>query len=131
MNNIKKCQYWNCGQEFIPKVKHQKYCCKKCSQCASVAIRRTELKLKAFYYKGGKCENCGFVGNPVSFDFHHIDPTQKDFAISTTGTTKSWERIKQEVDKCQLLCKNCHAEKHVNMTILSEASKRFEERAET
>lgn len=38
------------------------------------------------------------------------DPTQKDFGIS--GTTKSFEKLKPELDKCVLLCANCHGEVH-------------------
>jgi hypothetical protein len=42
--------------------------------------------------------------------FHHRDPSEKDFAIS--GTSWAWDRIKKELDKCDLLCMNCHAERH-------------------
>ena len=45
-----------------------------------------------------------------ALQFHHLDPTQKDFGIS--GTTKSFEKLKPELDKCVLLCANCHGEVH-------------------
>jgi len=48
-------------------------------------------------------------------DFHHIDPTQKDFAISAKGTTRAWEKIRVELDKCAMLCSNCHREHHAGM----------------
>lgn len=51
-------------------------------------------------------------------DFHHRDPSQKDFAIGETRQGKkivrSWDALIPELDKCDLLCKNCHAEVHEN-----------------
>lgn len=68
--------------------------------------RRTKLKLIA--YKGGKCELCGYSKECANcYDFHHLDPTQKDFGIG--GKSYAYERLQIEADKCQLLCKNCHA----------------------
>lgn len=54
-------------------------------------------------------------------DFHHLDPTQKDFQISQ-GERYGWEKIKKEIDKCVVLCSNCHRDFHYlektnNMTI--------------
>lgn len=64
-------------------------------------------------------------------EFHHKDPSKKDFGISSAGTTKSFERIKLELDKCDLLCSNCHKEIHSNKTILSEVFLKRKKRAET
>lgn len=44
--------------------------------------------------------------------FHHPDPNQKDFGIAAGGNTRSFEKIKSEIDKCVLLCMICHAEIH-------------------
>jgi predicted HNH restriction endonuclease len=72
--------------------------------------RRTKLKLIA--YKGGKCERCGYSKPfPSVYDFHHKDPTKKDFGLGE-GSVKAFARMKKEADKCALLCKNCHAEVH-------------------
>jgi len=87
------------------------YRCKKC-RSASVTKYRTKMKIKAVQYKGGKCERCGYDRSIAALEFHHKDPTQKDFEISTTGCTRSWEKIKAEVNKCELLCANCHREIH-------------------
>lgn len=76
---------------------------------AVTEIRR-RLKQRAIEYKGGCCSRCGFVGCPAAYDFHHVDPTQKDFAIS--GTCKSFERLRPELDKTVLLCANCHRTIH-------------------
>lgn len=75
-----------------------------------VANWHRKAKLKAVEYKGGGCELCGYKKSIRALCFHHIDPTQKDFGIST-GFRK-WESLRLELDKCQLLCMNCHAEQH-------------------
>jgi hypothetical protein len=83
-------------------------------KCAVVAVdkRRKVLKLKAVEYKGGKCSVCGYCKCYDAMDFHHIDPSEKDFEISGNGSTKSWANIMIELDKCSLLCANCHREEH-------------------
>lgn len=85
--------------------------CKECRKQYSHQ-RRVELKNKAIKYKGGKCEKCGYdnIEFPAVFDFHHLDPTAKDFAIGSSS--KSWKNIKPELDKCALLCANCHRIEH-------------------
>ncbi len=71
---------------------------------------RVRTKIKAVEYKGGKCELCGYNKCISSLTFHHKDPMKKDFTIS--GKSYSWDRIKNEVDKCILVCNNCHGEIH-------------------
>lgn len=70
---------------------------------------RTRFKWRLVEYKGGKCEKCGYCKKiPAAYDFHHVG--KKDFGI---GSRKwDFERAKIEVDKCMLLCRNCHAEVH-------------------
>lgn len=80
-----------------------------CSACVSKQ-RRKMIKVKAVEYKGGKCQSCGYNKCINALDFHHLDPREKDFTIS--GTSGKWENVKKELDKCVLLCKNCHAELH-------------------
>lgn len=72
---------------------------------------RRRLKERAVEYKGGKCEDCGFKGRSVGYDFHHTDPSKKDFTISS-GDYRSFERIKPELDKTVLLCAICHRVRH-------------------
>jgi hypothetical protein len=85
--------------------------CKKCN-VEAVTKRRRKIKLKAVEYKGDKCEICGYNKCINVFEFHHKDPNEKDFAISHNGHSRSWERVKKEIDKCMLLCANCHREIH-------------------
>lgn len=72
--------------------------------------RRRDLRAQAVAYKGGKCELCGYSKCPSAFDFHHVDPREKDFSISDRMTT--FEAIRKELDKCVLLCATCHREVH-------------------
>jgi hypothetical protein len=77
----------------------------------NVVSWRVRAKMRLIDYKGGKCLRCGYDKRiPGAYDFHHRDPEQKDFGIS--GKTKSFEALKAEVDKCDLLCRRCHAEVH-------------------
>ena len=86
--------------------------CKKC-RVEAVNKRRLSLKKQAVEYKGGKCEDCGLVTDYLQvYEFHHKDPTQKDFAVSKNGHTRSWEKIQNELDKCDMLCANCHRIRH-------------------
>ncbi len=81
----------------------------KCQSCFT-RIRRYRTKLAAVNYKGSKCERCGWTGSIAAFEFHHTDDN-KEFAIGTCAH-KKWEVIKKEVDKCELLCSNCHRIEH-------------------
>lgn len=82
----------------------------KCKTCVT-RLRRLRLKIKCVEYLGGKCIECGFNMHLAALQFHHRNPINKDFVISRIKT-KSWELIVKELDKCDLLCSNCHAIKH-------------------
>ena len=84
----------------------------------AVQKRRKKIRKLAAEYKGGKCQQCGYDRCLEALDFHHIDPTKKDFAISSKGYTRSWEKVKNELDKCIMLCANCHREIHVKLAAL-------------
>lgn len=74
----------------------------------------------ALEYKGNACEMCGYKRCEAALVFHHKEPDGKDFGVSAKGYTRSWERVHAELDKCLLLCSNCHAEIHARQ--LSEAT---------
>ena len=82
--------------------------------------KRLTIKLELFNYKGGKCYQCGLIDDPICFDFHHTDPTQKEFNISQVMCGKSIEELKEEVDKCILLCAFCHRKHHSKMIVLND-----------
>ena len=57
-----------------------------------------------YYASIEKCEK--------ALEFHHLDPEKKDFNISKSGHTRSWKSVKNEIEKCILVCGNCHSEIH-------------------
>jgi hypothetical protein len=71
-------------------------------------------------YKGSKCAICGHNKCIQVLEFHHTDPNKKDFGISAKGYTRSWKKVKEELDKCILLCANCHREVHEGITQLPQ-----------
>jgi hypothetical protein len=74
---------------------------------------REKKKRALIALKGGKCESCGYDRCPAVLQFHHIDPSTKLFNMSYREISSiKWEKILEEVDKCQLLCANCHTETH-------------------
>ena len=77
-----------------------------------------KVRQMAVEYKGGKCIKCGYSKCQRALSFHHVNPKEKDFDLSSKGLTRSWERIKKEIDKCVLLCANCHMEVHDGITQL-------------
>jgi DNA-binding CsgD family transcriptional regulator len=83
---------------------------RKTTKSENVIIWRVRVKQKLVDYKGGCCETCGYNKSLRALHFHHKDPSQKDFSIS--GKSLSFERMKNEVDKCILVCSNCHSEIH-------------------
>ena len=83
---------------------------------------RTRLKARAVEFLGGACAICGYNNCIGALEFHHINPSQKEFGISVTGMTRSWERIKAEVAKCVLLCANCHREVSAGISQLNIAT---------
>lgn len=78
----------------------------------SRALTRRELKQNAVDYKGGHCEVCGYNKCLSALTFHHRNPNEKDFGISDLMSYVNWDRIKKELNKCHLLCLNCHCEVH-------------------
>jgi 5-methylcytosine-specific restriction endonuclease McrA len=84
----------------------------------AVKKRRRKLRDMARELKGNKCAICGYNKCSKALTFHHLDPKEKSFGLSERGLTRSWEKIKKEIDKCVLLCANCHTEVHAGITKL-------------
>lgn len=85
--------------------------CKTCSNSES-RERFKNFKIKCVDYKGGKCERCGYNKYIGALDFHHLDPSQKDFGIAKVKLHSFDDKVKRELDKCILVCSNCHREIH-------------------
>jgi DNA-binding transcriptional MerR regulator len=89
---------------------------------AYISKKITELrrrrKIEALEYKGGmKCNRCGFSETiPDVYAFHHRDPNEKDPSWGKMKTNNwKWEKLKEEIDKCDVLCHNCHAIVHYEL----------------
>lgn len=83
---------------------------RRCHSC-NTKIRRHRMKLKAIEYLGGKCERCGYNEHIAGLEFHH--KYGKDFGIGNCAS-KRWDIVKQELDKCELICAICHRVEHSN-----------------
>lgn len=83
----------------------------RCKVCDTIYHRdRARQKKKDLVdYKGGKCEVCGYDKCLDALEFHHL--SDKDFGIGS-NTKLSYARLVKEVEKCILLCSNCHKERH-------------------
>lgn len=88
----------------------------RCKKCHSIYTtnRFRKNKLRAVQYKGGCCEMCGYNKCVDSLHFHHKDPKTKDSCFDNFKS-RIFEKIKYELDKCILLCANCHGELHYNI----------------
>lgn len=61
---------------------------------------------------GLSCVKCG-ESHPATFDFHHRDPSKKEFSMREIADRKySKTRILEEFKKCEVLCANCHRKHH-------------------
>lgn len=108
-----------CGEKFITNNINRRYC----YNCSPIGLTSTDrsrytkrvIKHKLIEHKGGKCEICGYNKCEGALQFHHLNPKEKEFTISHINLNEdefSFENLLKEVDKCQLLCANCHAEQH-------------------
>jgi predicted HNH restriction endonuclease len=85
--------------------------CKPCTIEQTVE-RQRKFKQQCVNYKGGICEKCGYDKYIGALEFHHKDPKQKEFNIANARLTSFSDNVKKELDKCDLLCSNCHKEIH-------------------
>lgn len=89
---------------------------KRCKKCYAKYIRSRRQSNRTFALEelGGRCSLCGYNKCLAALDIHHIKPELK---------SKNWishptwprDRLLEELKTCQLLCKNCHTEKHYNL----------------
>lgn len=83
-------------------------------------LRGLKRKYEAVLARGGKCERCGYDKNIAALDFHHTNPDEKEFQIDMRHfSNHSLEKLQAELDKCILLCANCHREEHNSNLIMS------------
>lgn len=71
-------------------------------------IQKVRVKL-AEYKECRPCTDCGNYYLACVMDFDHLDPKQKILGVSTAASRGwGWVRLLTEIDKCELVCANCH-----------------------
>jgi 5-methylcytosine-specific restriction endonuclease McrA len=137
---------WCCGR--VPWGK-KRYCSDRCAKAAHNSLARLnrpkvprkpkkdpaiykkgtfiigqERRLYAIHLFGGVCTECGYKRNSAALHFHHIDPAQKLFDLTASDFLyRSPEEIALEIEKCTVLCANCHTEHHNPQCNLEELEK--------
>ena len=101
------------------RVNNLQYICKDCN-LKDRLDRQRDFKQQCVDYKGGECQCGGYNACNHALDFHHIDPKIKKFGISKCRKTKVTQEILAELDKCILVCSNCHREIHAGYIDLSK-----------
>jgi hypothetical protein len=94
-----------CGRQYDYK-KSSGHTRKKCNSCMANGSRDLRRE-RAVEYLGGRCSRCGYDTCKEALDFHHT--RDKKFSISG-NETRAWKELVVGLDKCALLCANCHRE---------------------
>lgn len=108
-----KCKQFKINTDFSPHNLKNNGSCTVCSSEYDIQRNRL-LKLKAIDYLGGECNRCGFIGHYSSYDFHHTNYKEKEFNWNV-GRKKSFINLIPELDKCIVLCRNCHQMIHTKL----------------
>ena len=114
MNKIITCL--KCGKDL--RGKQTKYCSSKCKNNQNQSYlaqqsRGLERKIILIQRCGGQCSVCGYKKNSSALDFHHINPKEKLFALDLRSLSNRTQlKIDSEIQKCTLMCRNCHSELH-------------------
>lgn len=117
-NMFDECDNKKCTKCLMLKPRSEYYNYNKisswCKQCLTddVINRQRAFKVKCVEYKGSKCSECGYNKYIGALEFHHLDPSQKDFEMSRYKLSAFSDIVKKELDKCILVCSNCHKEIH-------------------
>lgn len=127
------CDNWLCKTEFsrnrtrydglqticrrcqsIYHAQHYRTSDKKRPKCG-IRKKQKREELIAWLVENGTtlvCDTCG-EDHPAVIDFHHEDPSEKEFSISVAiRKNYSLRRIVLEIKKCRMLCSNCHRKLH-------------------
>jgi hypothetical protein len=82
-----------------------------CKQCSRISKNRrvTQVKFDLVKEHGGKCKRCGYHRYIGALDFHHLNPNEK---VREVSQIQNIDEAREECKKCELLCRNCHAEAH-------------------
>ena len=115
MKTCTKCQKKKCLDSFYKKSNRNSSYCKACFDLYCKERWKIRKK-KAVVYKGSKCNDCPIAYpeyHTCIFDFHHTDPKLKEMDWQKLRQY-SWTKVTVELDKCILLCSNCHRLRHTD-----------------
>jgi hypothetical protein len=91
---------------------YRRHKCRACKQARQRERRQEVWARLAEYKKTLSCVRCGFA-DYRALDFHHLDPGEKDVAVADfVSRGASSAKIKKEIEKCVVLCANCHRIEH-------------------
>lgn len=77
-------------------------------------LKKWTNHVRAINILGGKCSKCD-ENHIATLSFHHVDPKNKEYNVARMlNSNYSWEEIEPEINKCILLCENCHRKFHFN-----------------
>lgn len=106
----KTCEGLSCNEEC-----NSKFCSKDCYR-SSLNIIYRKIKSIMVHYMGGRCIKCGYNKSLRALHFHHLRDKQytPSTLIQKCGSSPDFDihKLISEIDKCILLCANCHAEVH-------------------
>lgn len=86
--------------------------CKACNRDAQTRARARRAQALAEIKLSTGCIRCGYRRSAWALDFHHRDPVTKSFSIGSANRCKRWDVMLAEIEKCDVVCRNCHAEIH-------------------
>lgn len=91
-------------------------------------LRGLKRKYEAILAHGGGCKICGYNRNIGVLEFHHRNPDEKEFQIDMRAfSNTNLEKLQKELNKCDLLCSNCHRELHCSDLFLDNVKETIKE----
>ena len=90
----------------------------------AVTRRKQKIRRILLAEAGGRCVVCGYDRCIINLHFHHVDPSQKSFRLSS-HVGRSLEAFRKEAAKCVLLCANCHGEVEAGLIASPPARARY------
>lgn len=84
----------------------------RCCKCQSDRVSKARRDLKSLLVAklGGSCFQCGYQKSVWALQFHHRNSDEKEYEMGFLIRDRNKKLAMYEVEKCDLLCANCHAE---------------------